>query len=346
MYYFNKKEKKLIKLSKPEYKNLCKKANKGYLPVDYFRHNLFNSTVKTSVTLKRKKTIYKDDNIEIKANRSLHQKHRDLLSILMYEKNTKPEQDGSYIIQTKLYDLAKKMGYKRPFDNRHTIKTFLDDMRNTDITTIKSNIMINNMLLGKSKYNIETDIFEIEIPAETAKYVIYTTGVLIPPEVNTRIVQIPNNKSKIKALVSFLLSNKKLKNGIGFDSICSKLDITARNRKSEFRKQIVKNIKLLERFKIQYIDDKFYLEEQIVKFERAIIEKDIHKVKLKHYIKTILNLYNNKSICKYIINGKEEQLVIRDYKLCVLIDEQSIPLNNKKELLNKIFLHLYNNNWK
>lgn len=334
-----------MKLTKPEYKNLCKKANKGYLPVDYFRHNLFNSTVKTSVTLKRKKTLYKDDNIEIKANRSLHQKHRDLLSILMYEKNTKPEEDGSYLIQTKLYDLAKKMGYKKPFDNRHTIKIFLDDMRNTDITTIKSNIIINNMLLGKSKYNSETDIFEIEIPAETAKYVIYTTGVLIPPEVNTKIVQIPNNKSKIKALVSFLLSNKKLKNGIGFDSICNKLDIIARNRKSEFRKQVLKNIKLLEEFKIQYIDDKFYLEEQIVKFERAIIEKDIERVKFKDYIKKILGLYNNKTICKYIIEKKEEQLYIRDYKVCILLENQYIPLNNKKELLNDIFLYLYNIKW-
>jgi hypothetical protein len=34
----------MSELSKYEYKNLCKKANNGFIPVDYFRKNLFNTS--------------------------------------------------------------------------------------------------------------------------------------------------------------------------------------------------------------------------------------------------------------------------------------------------------------
>ena len=45
----------MLKLSKPEYLNLCKKVNKGYISVEYFRKNLFNASLIASKDLERKK---------------------------------------------------------------------------------------------------------------------------------------------------------------------------------------------------------------------------------------------------------------------------------------------------
>ena len=69
-------------LTPKEYKNLSKKVNGGYIPVNYLRKNLFNATISASKELIRLKTIYDDGTTKLKVNRSLHQKHRDLLSIL------------------------------------------------------------------------------------------------------------------------------------------------------------------------------------------------------------------------------------------------------------------------
>ena len=100
-------------LTPKEYKNLTQKVNGGYIPVNYLRKNLFNATVRESRELIKLKTIYDDGSVKMQVNRSLHQKHRDLLSILFSDNNgvSKPDKDGSYYIKTNLYKLAKAMGY-------------------------------------------------------------------------------------------------------------------------------------------------------------------------------------------------------------------------------------------
>ena len=87
-------------LTEKEYMNLSKKVNGGYIPVDYLRKNLFNATVRDSKELRRKKIIYNDKQIKITVNRSLHQKHRDLLSLLFTDNKgvSKPSKEGSYLI--------------------------------------------------------------------------------------------------------------------------------------------------------------------------------------------------------------------------------------------------------
>ena len=47
-------------LTPKEYKNLSKKVNGGYIPVNYLRKNLFNATISASKELIRLKTIYDD----------------------------------------------------------------------------------------------------------------------------------------------------------------------------------------------------------------------------------------------------------------------------------------------
>jgi len=103
-----------------------------------------------------------------------------------------------------------------------------------------------------------------------------------------------------------LLSNKRLENGMYFDTICSKLNIqnTVKNpAKSKFKKQVNENLELLKEFKIIYKDDKFYLkkekctfypgltEKQILSFEKSEQQKEFDKV-----LEKLLNTDTNKII--------------------------------------------------
>jgi len=266
----NKKKKPL---NKQEYMHLTNKVNNNSLCVEYFRKSLFNTSFRGSKDLERKKTIYKDKNIKIKVDRSLNQKHRDLLSLLPYEEKSQIAEDGSYYIKTSLYSLAKKMGYKSPKDSVNLVIKLLEDMQKTLMQVKQGKKEYTHTLLGRSFFDEEDYEYIIQIPAETAKYHIYSTGVAIPQSYNEKIVAIPNNKSRLKALISFMLSNAKLENGMFFDTICDKLDITERTAKSKFKKQISENEELLKEFKIKYEDDKFYLKKEKCIFYPALSEK-------------------------------------------------------------------------
>ena len=85
-------------LNSQEFKHLTDKINSNVISVDYFRKNMFNTTCRSSQYFKNKRIIYEDEAITIKCNRSLHQRHRDLLSILNYEDKSQINNDGSYYI--------------------------------------------------------------------------------------------------------------------------------------------------------------------------------------------------------------------------------------------------------
>lgn len=272
-------------LTNIEYANLSEKANKGALPVEYFRKNLFNATTRVSKQLKRDKTIYDDGKLKIQVNRSLHQRHRDLLSIIFTDNKgvKKPNKDGSYFIFHNLYDIAKKMGYKNPKDAVLLVKGWLHDLRHTDMIMIYGKKEYRHMLLGSFALDIETSNYGVEIPSQTAKYYILNYAVEIPKEINRKIIEMPNNLAKIKALVSYMLSNQALKNGISFDNICNKLDINISARKSEFLKEIKENKSLLREFNISFDEEtKIFKYEQIetIFFHNPVkIEKIIEAIK-------------------------------------------------------------------
>ncbi|MCK4440359.1 MAG: hypothetical protein KAU90_00040, partial [Sulfurovaceae bacterium] len=101
---------------------------------------------------------------------------------------------------------------------------------------------------------------------------------------------IPDKLSKLKALVSLILSNKALKNGITFNSVCHKLDIIGGSNKSRFKKQVRENPELLAKFNIKYDDDKkiFYYENiKEIDFEKALninsIDEELRLQELNGY---------------------------------------------------------------
>ena len=274
-------------LTKIEYKNLSKKVNGGYIPVDYLRKNLFNATVRDSKELKRKKVIYNDNQIKITVDRSLHQKHRDLLSILFTDNKgvSKPSKDGSYTIYTNLYDLAKKMNYKSPKDTTNLMYKMLNDLATTRFEIEDEFGILRHNLIAEDYYDKDSGKYMIRIPSMTAKYHIFNWGIQIPKEVNRDIVAIPNKLSKIKALVSLILSNKALKNGISFDSISDKLDILGASSKSKFKRQIRENQELLNKFNIKYDEEKkifYYQNIKEIDFEKALDTQSVNgEIKLK-----------------------------------------------------------------
>lgn len=251
-------------LTNIEYSNLSLKANTGALPVEYLRKNLFNATTRTSKELKRYKTIFDDGNAKIQVSRSLHQKHRDVLSILFTDNKgiSKPSPDGSYAIYTNLYYLAKEMGYKTAKDAIHLVKGFLYDLRHTDLIYTQDGVEYGHSLIGDYMYNEETGYYAIEIPSKTAKFKILNYAVEVPKEINRKIVAIPNSLAKMKALVSYMLSNQALKNGITFQKVCDKLDIQNEN-KSRFKKELMNNLEILAEFNIT-----FDQEGQILKYQQ------------------------------------------------------------------------------
>jgi hypothetical protein len=274
-------------LTEKEYKNLSKKVNGGYIPLDYLRKNLFNATVRDSKELKRKKIIYNDKQIKITVNRSLHQKHRDLLSLLFTDNRgvSKPSKDGSYIIYTNIYDLAKKMNYKSPKNSTNNIYRMLNDLSVTRLEIEDEIGIFRHNLIAEDYYDKDSGKYMVRIPSMTAKYHIFNWGIQIPQKINREIILIPDKLSKLKALVSFILSNKALKNGVSFNSVCDKLDILDSPNRSRFKRQIRENRELLNKFNIKYDEERkiFYYENiREIDFEKALNSKDIdEQIRLK-----------------------------------------------------------------
>ncbi len=240
-------------VSPVEYSNLNKKASKGFIPVDYLRSNLFNVSTRKSKDYIKNKVLIDDGVNSVEVNRLLHQRHRDVLSIL-YTDNfgiSKPNPDGSYYIFTNLYHIAKEMGYSKPQGAIGNIKQFLNDMRATSLIyktkkkkkkieeTNEGKKIVSNFnelghtLLGEYSLDEDTGHYKILIPEKTAKFQILSYAFSIPKEVNKKILQIPIKFTKTKAVIGYLLSNQSLKNGIKFDTVFEKLGIFDEKEYSE-----------------------------------------------------------------------------------------------------------------
>lgn len=331
-------------LTNAEYINLCNKINKGALPAEYYRKALFNATTRESCELTRHKIIFDDGKLKIKVNRSLHQRHRDLLSIIFTDNKgiSKPSADGGYLIYSNLYTLSKKMGYCDPLSGIGTVQKMLHNLRHTDMIIEVQNYKHHHMLLGDFILDEETGNYAIQIPPMTAKFHILNVAVEIPKEINQKIVAIPNSLAKIKALVSYMLSNQALKNGISFQSVCDKLDLNIASRKSEFLKEIKQNFTLLKDFNITFDPDR-----QIFKYEQIEAIKFHSPVKMEKIIECLdqqaqqpkeepkkeeskkssfesLTLFSSEEELKEILNTNEE----RYKKLITSFINSPITINN------------------
>jgi len=328
-------------LSKQEFKHLVNKINHNALATDYFRKNLFNATIRKSEDLKRAKTIYQDHNIIIKVDRSLNQRHRDLLSLLAYEEKSKISKDGSYYIKTSAYKLAHTL-YPRSRNAIHRVESLLRDLQKTLIDVSQNNKKLTHTILDDSYYDKDIDTYIVKVNANTARYNIYTNCVSIPEKLNLKIVQIADSKAKIKALISFMLSNAKLENGMFFDTICDKLDITGRTVKSKFKKQILDNLELLKEFKIKYEDDKFYLKKEKCTFFHALSDKQIisfeKNEKSKKFDKKLADVMSHKKDTNIIIykymqeDDVEIEIKFYDEKLAFFKNDEFIRQLSKDEI--------------
>lgn len=323
-------------LTKYEYANLSEKINSGTIPVEYLRKNLFNSTMTKSFEYQtgRKKLLYEDDKVKVSVNRSLNLKHRDVLSILFTDNKgikEKPNSKGEYIIKTNLYHIAKEMDYKNPGKSTTLIKNFLYDLRNTELTFYDKINKIEyggHRIIGEYKWEEETNDYTICIPATTAKKHILGYSVEIPKVINQKILKIPNSLSKLKSLISYIISNKALKNGISFDNLCDKLEIETPSSKSKFKKLILDNLNLLKDFNISFSENQIikYTQLEDIVFHSPVqhemlldfLDTEDTKSKIKENqdeeYKIVKNIFINGTIIHNAVGGGHEKSIIENIK--------------------------------
>ena len=269
-------------LSKIEYQNIKAKSELGTIPVDYLRKNLFNATgTALAVPSNYKKVLFENDKYKVSVDRYLHQRHKDIITVLFADNLgvSQPAKDGSYYIYTNLTHIARALGYTNPNSSIQRVKSLLNDLRGTDLKIFdkEKKLEHGHHLLGEYTLDIEKGFYLVQIPARTAKYHILNFGVEIPKEMNRDILKIPIKFAKLKAIITYILSSKPLRNGITLEVLMSKLEIESTPKsRSLFKKEILDNIETLEKFNIEFdkTTKKLYLKHTL-KFEREVTHEEI-----------------------------------------------------------------------
>lgn len=335
-------------LSPIEYLNLTKKAEQGTFPVDYLRKGLFHPTVtkdaknRANLSQNFKKILYSDDNMEIAVNKYLHQKHRDALTILFTDNLgvSTPLTDGTYYIYTNLTHLARQLGYSNPNASTLRVKELLNDLRDTDIIFTKKNpkgkiIEEGHKLLGGYKLDTINNYYSIEIPAKTSKYHILSFAVEIPKEISQKILAIPQQMPRVKATISYLLSNKILKNGIKLGSVMEILGIDSPKQKATFKKEIEDNINILDDFNIEYdVNIKKFTLKKELGFHRAVS----HQEAMESYIKEgIIKIDEKKPVVKDGFEYSDMNVIDINY-LRMSFQNKYIRVKDKNYLIKDFIL--------
>ncbi len=197
---------------------------------------------------------------------------------------SKPDSNGGYSIYLSLYAIAKAMGYKYPSKSTDKVKQFISDLRWTDFIIYTKDGEYRTTILDDAFYSEQQDVYIVSIKGKRAKILAHTTGIKISKTLTHKIVSIPDNLVKLKAMIRYIISNKPTTNGYTMNFIFDKFDIgktgnlqVQRNSKSEFRKQLKDNENLLETFNLKYFKDeeKIYYLTQLdqVEFELAVNQK-------------------------------------------------------------------------
>lgn len=266
-----------------EYKSIHSKQN--MVDVDFFRKMVFSPSSRgVRITYKEPKIIWEGEDKTISISHFLHQKHADILSLIHtdYIEMEKPHTDGSYRIFISLYRLAKLMGYKYPAKATNKVKQFIHDIRWTDFIVDSEDMKLHTTILSDAYFSKRKDVFIIEIASRSAKILSYATGIKMNKQLTHQIVDIPNNLTKIKALVRYMLSNKPTKYGLTLEHLFVRLEIekkevSKRNNsiyKAKFKKELLDNQELLKQFNLIYNEEeeKIYYTQQHkeVTFELAL----------------------------------------------------------------------------
>ena len=290
-------------LHKSERANITKKVKGGYINVDWYRKTLFNATsTGKCVKYKKPKSIYKNKGIEILVSHALNQKHADALSILFTDnlrfKKMLLKDDGSFYIYISLYHIAKKMGYKTPHGATHRVKKLLNDLRDTDFIIrieipnhIGKYYEIKTKILGDSGYSNLDESYRVVVGGKSAKVLAMSAAVSINKLLNEKIVSLPNNRSKLKALIRYVLASDTSKYGYTLkgiferynigqkptknvsDELKKKNDAMNRKDKTVFRNQLREYKELLEELNIrfdEYEQKIHYKQHDLIGFDMGI----------------------------------------------------------------------------
>jgi len=307
----------------PEFANIANKINNNSVPVVFFRGNLFNATVRDAKILKNTKIFYEEKNNIYTTTLSINQRHKDLFLYLLYAEKSDIQPDGSFISYISLYEIAKLMGYKHPKKDGKKIKKLLKDLQMT-VIEVRDKItgergFAFNLING---FWYDGDKYAIKISEDVAKYLIYSTTVYIPKELVYKLISI--QEARIKALITYIFSNRPAKYGTGFYTICEKLDITDKYKKSRFKKVIKENAELLSEFGILYQDEKFFLQKEKIgiKFYHALSDKELKTHQQKQIEKVKPQIINAK-VEVLITNalGRQEQVS------CIICDVKPVDEN-------------------
>lgn len=271
-------------LTKEEFKNV--QAKQGSLNANFFRRNMFNASARGKrVCFKKPKVVWeKDENNKVAISHSLHQKHADVLSLIHTDciSMTKPDKTGGYFIYVSLYRIAKLMGYKNPSKDTDKVKKWINELRHTSFITYDHNGDHHTTILDDAYFSRNKDVFLIEVRGKNAKILAYTTGIKIDKVLTHGVVSIPDRLSKLKAMIRYVISNKRTEHGYTLQHIMEKLEIgqsnsiqVQRNQVANFRKQIRENKEILAQFNLEYDAEKekiLYLKQHpSVTFELPII---------------------------------------------------------------------------
>lgn len=248
-------------LTKEEFKNV--QAKQGSLNADFFRHNMFNASARGKrVLYKKPKVVWeKSDTDKVAISHSLHQKHADVLSLIHTDciAMTKPDKTGGYFIYVSLYRIAKLMGYKNPSKDTDKVKKWISELRHTSFITYSKDGDFHTTILSDAFFSKNKDVFLIEVRGRNAKILAHTTGIRIDKALTHDIVSIPDRLSKLKAVIRYVISNKRTRHGYTLKHIMEKLEIgrsnslqVQRNQITDFRKQIRENGKILANFNLEY----------------------------------------------------------------------------------------------
>lgn len=270
-------------LTKEEFKNV--QAKQGSLNADFFRHNMFNASARGKrILYKKPKVVWeKDDTDKVAISHSLHQKHADVLSLIHTDHiaMTKPDKTGGYFIYVSLYRIAKLMGYKNPSKDTDKVKKWISELRHTSFITYSKDGDYHTTILSDAFFSKNKDVFLIEVRGRNAKILAHTTGIRIDKALTHDIVSIPDRLSKLKAMIRYVISNKRTQHGYTLRHIMEKLEIgrsgslqVQRNQITDFRKQIREHKDILAKFNLEYDakSEKILYEKQhpLVTFELPI----------------------------------------------------------------------------
>ena len=266
--------------------NLSKKIRQRFVNADWFRKNMFNAATRGKHEKYNKfKTIFENKKTgeKIQISHPLHQKHADVLSILLTDyASAKIREDGRVTIFSSLYYIAKKMGYKYPDRASARIKQYIDEIRLTDFKMISPKMGISNFtILGDSDWSNRDGSYYVDLSIKSAKVLTMSTGLYIDKKLNEKIFLINDATPKLKALIRYVIANKKPITGYYtlkhiFDKYSiGKGDNEAINRKnrSVFRKELRDNIEILGNFNIKFDGDNnriYYSGHEKIKFEMGV----------------------------------------------------------------------------